>query len=124
MDELIVDPDQVDGAADALRRNSEYLTDMTDYAEQLRETAGGAFGSIFGTWKANHDDATGRQATLLRTMREKLAATSEALHASATVYREVEARLTQLNDTLTAELGTIEVPLGIGSPMPTPVGGR
>ncbi|HEY0638312.1 MAG TPA: WXG100 family type VII secretion target [Pseudonocardiaceae bacterium] len=122
MDDIRVEPDQIDGAAGGLRRNADHLSAMTDYAEELRRTADGAFGSLFGAWKAGHDSATGRQAELLRVMREKLAATSEALTATAETYREVEARLAALAARLTEQVDSVEivdVP-GVGDPMSTP----
>ncbi|QFU87209.1 WXG100 family type VII secretion target [Amycolatopsis sp. YIM 10] len=110
MDGYQVDPEKLQGAADAIGRGSEHLGSMAEYCASLSSSADGAeFGELLAKFREGYDAAAETQVTVLKDMQEKLGLTRDALETTKAAYETTDSTFgTSIGDFL----GEINSPVG------------
>ncbi|MBN6033641.1 type VII secretion target [Amycolatopsis sp. 195334CR] len=105
-----VDPEKMQGAADAIGRGSGHLGAMAEYCASLSSSADGAeFGEILAKFRGGYDAAAETQVTVLKDMQAKLGLTRDALETTKAAYETTDRTFgTGIGDFL----GELDSPVG------------
>lgn len=103
MDGYNVNTEELQAAADAIRRSATDVERMADYCQSLGAN-GGAFGALLQSFRDGYDAASTTQIRVLDNMRYKLKETAEAVDDARRAYKSKEQDVADELNSLLAQL--------------------